>query len=328
MRVCVFGAGAVGSHLAVRLIQSGRAEIAVVARGPHLAAMASRGLTLESEDGTTTVPVAVATDQPASLPPQDLVIVTLKGPSIPPNAAAIAALLAPGGVAAFLINGIPWWWRFGQEATPGPLPLVDPDGRTWNAVRPERAIGGVIYSPNEIIAPGIVRHRSRNHYVLGLPQGGGSPALSAMVDLFAGAGIGVESTTDIRRAVWLKLLLNAPGNPTAALTCLSGAARATVPGLSDLGQRIVEEVIAVAMATGTDIRVEGGELAESARRNRPGGRPSMLQDVEAGRPMEVESLLGQVQAFARETGVETPVIDVLVPLLRGLDRAVSGRAPG
>jgi 2-dehydropantoate 2-reductase len=205
MRVCIFGAGAVGSHLAVRLIQSGRAEIAVVARGPHLATMASHGLTLESTDGTTTVPVAVATDQPAALSPQDLVIVTLKGPSIPANAAAIAALLAPGGVAAFLINGIPWWWRFGQDPTPGPLPLVDPEGRIWNTVRPERAIGGVIYSANEIIAPGIVRHTGRNHYVLGLPQGGGSPALSAMVDLFASAGIGVEATADIRRSVWLKL---------------------------------------------------------------------------------------------------------------------------
>ena len=172
MKACVFGAGAVGGSIATRLLAAGAEDVSVVARGAQLEAMRSRGLVLRSGGTEVKAAVPVATDDPSTLPPQDLVLVTLKAHAVPGAAATIARLLAPGGSVVFMLNGIPWWWRFGKDPTPGPLPLVDPDGRIWDAVRPERAIAGVIYSPNEIIAPGVVRHSGSNHYVLGLPQGG------------------------------------------------------------------------------------------------------------------------------------------------------------
>src|SRR6476661_5011818 len=167
MKVCVFGAGAVGSNIAAHLLRAGTAEVALVARGRHLEAMRQRGLTLKSASETFTVDAPLATDDPGSLAPQDLVLVTLKTVSLTPCAPAIARLLAPGGAALFLANGIPWWWRYGRDAEPATLPLLDPEGALWRDVRPDRSLGGVIYSPNEIAEPGVVVNRARSRFVLG-----------------------------------------------------------------------------------------------------------------------------------------------------------------
>jgi 2-dehydropantoate 2-reductase len=236
-------------------------------------------------------------------------------------------LLAPGGIAVFLNNGIPWWWRAGH-ADAAPLPLLDPTGDLWRLVRPERTVGGVIYSPNEIVEPGVVAHTARNQFRLGTVDGRPAGDAQRVADLFQRAGMEAAVVPDIRREVWLKLLLNAPGNPICALTRLSAGARAADPDLAELGVTIVLEVLAVARAEGWDL--EGDVDLEEFRRppgpGRGAGRPSMLQDVLAGRPTEVESILGQVQVFAREHGVPVPAIDVVLPLMRGLDRAVSGRS--
>jgi 2-dehydropantoate 2-reductase len=322
MSICIYGAGAVGSHIAAKLLRAGE-DVSVVARGPHLAAMRDRGLTFRGESEEFTVPVPVATDDPATLPPQDIVVVTLKTVSLPPQAAALERLCGPGGVVVFMNNGIPWWWKAGRPDA-GPLPLLDPEAALWNRVRPERTVGGIIYSPNELVAPGVVSHTVRNTFVLGTVDGRPADDAERVAACFARGGMEAILAEDIRREVWLKLLLNAPGNPLSALTRLTAGQRGADPDLNLLALAIVEEVVAVARAEGWDIAaaVDREDFLRPPKQGRGAGRPSMLQDVLAGRPTEVESILGQVQAFARDHGVAVPVIDVVLPLMRGLDRAI------
>ncbi|WP_395453762.1 ketopantoate reductase family protein (plasmid) [Azospirillum melinis] len=331
-RICIFGAGAVGSHVAAKLLHAGVPGVGVVARGPHLAAMRGHGLTFRSDREEFRVAVPVATDDPSTLPPQDVVVVTLKAPALPPAAGALARLLAPGGVAVFLLNGIPWWWNHGlrEGGLPeggGPLPLLDPDAALWRNVGPARALGGVVMSPNEIVEPGVVVHGAHSRFTIGEPDGGDSPRARGLVELFTGAGMPALLSTDIRTDIWRKLLVNAPGNPLAALTRLSAKDRAADPELAELGRRIAGEVAGTARALGYDLPPHGDAadpMADSMvwAATRSETRPSMLQDVLLGRSTEVECLLGQVQAFARERSVATPVIDIVLPILRGLDRSL------
>lgn len=326
MSICIYGAGAVGSHIAAKLLRAGE-EVSLVARGPHLAAMREHGLTFRGETEQFTVPVPVATDDPSALPGQEIVIVTLKTVSLPQHAGAIARLLAPGGVAVFMNNGIPWWWRAGRPGG-GPLPLLDPDASLWRVVGPERSVGGIIYSPNELVASGVVSHSARNQFLLGVVDGRPPADAQRVAACLGRGGLDAVVAADIRREVWLKLLLNAPGNPLSALTRLTAGERGDDPDLTRMSLAIVEEVLAVAKAEGWDLDevVDREEFRRPPKGARGTGRPSMLQDVLAGRPTEVDSILGQVQAFARDHGVAVPVIDVVLPLMRGLDRAVRAGA--
>lgn len=330
-KLCVFGAGAVGSHLAAQVIRSGGADVSLVARGAHLAALRDKGLTFRGVADSFTVPVATATDDPDSLPPQDLVIVGLKSHSLPAVAPALGRLIAPDGVALFCLNGIPWWWNHGQPGDTGPLPLIDPDGGLWRAIGPERALGVVVQSPNEIVAPGVVENASSsNHFSLGEPDGSASPRLGACLALLRSAGIDAVRSPDIRRDIWIKLLRNASNGPLAALTRLIGAERSAFPELDAVGQAIIAELVAIAGALGHDIRAEAvardrGPLTPALA----AARPSMLQDLLQGRPMEVESQLGQPALFGDEAGVPAPTLKTVLALLRGLDHATTrGQPPG
>ena len=320
--VCIFGAGAVGGHLAARLAATGRHRVSVVARGPMLAAIRTHGLRVLREDGSELRgrPDA-ATDDATTLPAQSLVIVTLKAWQVPGAADAIARLLAPEGVALFAINGIPWWWGHGPHGSTGPLPLLDPQGRLWTGVRPQRALGAVVWSPNEVVEPGVIRHRGPNRLVIGEPDGSVGPRLHAVLDTLGRGGIEVAASADLRRDVLGKLLLNVSGNVLTALTRRDLHAVGTDPALCALSVEVMREALAVAAALGVDLR-EGIDLEAVARRGPPGLRPSMLQDVLAGRPMEVDAILGQLQAFARLHRVPVPAIDLLLPLLRGLDASL------
>jgi 2-dehydropantoate 2-reductase len=323
MKVCVFGAGAVGGHVAARLAAKNAAEISVVTRGAQLQAIRERGITLDSEGTIITGKPAVATDQPASLPPQDIVIVALKTTTLPASADAIARLIGDQGCAVFLLNGIPWWWHHGLPGPSVPLPLLDPDGALWNRVGPQRTVGSVVYSPNDVKAPGIIEHRGFNRFLFGELDGSSSARLKTVVELFERGGMKAEATPDIRRQIWRKLTTNAAGNPLCALTRLTLGQMGMDPGLSELMTEVAREVMAVAAALGWDISSEI-DLAKVAARteHKPAVRSSMLQDMLLKRPLEAEAHLGQVQAFAREKNVAVPAIDVVLPLLRGLDRAL------
>ena len=319
-RICVYGAGAVGGHVAARLAHAGLSEVSVVARGPHLQAIRRDGLTLRHlGGGVWNAHPARASDDPADLPPQDIVLVGLKAPALPQHAKALDRLLAPGGYAVFMVNGIPWWWRHGLPGQAGaPLELLDPQGALWRILGPERTLGAVIHSANEIEQPGLILNRGDNRFILGEPDGSDSRRLADCLDLMRRSGLATETAKDLRLEIWRKLLLNVAGGPVCALTRLDHAARSADGDLNALGVRLAGEFAAIAAAMGL---APGEDYARRAAHPPRSGRPSMLQDVLLSRTLEVEAQLGQPQRFARERNVATPCLDIVLPLLRGLNRA-------
>ena len=322
MKACIFGAGAVGGHLAVQMLAADPHGLSIVARGATLKTIRERGLTLEKGGKQITVRPAVATDDPSMLPGQDLVLVALKAHSVPGAARAIARLLAPGGCAVFLLNGIPWWWRHGLAGPTGTLPLLDPDGALWREVRPERTLGAVVHSPNEIVSPGVIRHSGPDHLILGEPDNTASARLEKTVEFFKGRGVDARVSRDLRRDILQKLVFNASGNPISALARADLGVQGSDAELRALSIALMRETIAISAALGWDLSREV-DMEAAARRGKAGDRPSMMQDALLGRPMEVEAVLGQVQAFAREQSIAVPTIDVILPLLRALDRALA-----
>lgn len=326
MKVCVFGAGALGGHLAAQLIAAKNCELSLVARGAHLAAIRESGLMLKVGGKEVGGKPAAATDNAATLPPQDIVFVGLKAQTLSTAAAAIGKLLKPDGCAVFLMNGIPWWWNHGLPGKSGTLPLLDADGALWREVRPERTIGSVLYSPNEVTAPGRVVHTGQNKWIFGEPDLSASARLKAIIDLVGGTGLETEASKDIRREIFRKLANNASNNTLCALTRLDSAGTAENEGLAKLSMSIISETLAVAATLGWDMRSEVNvEQTATRARGKPGQKPSTLQDVLAGKSLEIDGLLGQTQAFAREHGIATPVIDVCLPLLRGLDASLRAK---
>jgi 2-dehydropantoate 2-reductase len=321
MKVCVFGAGAIGGHVAARMLAAGADEVAVVARGATLRALRERGITLRSGGSEITARPTLVTDEPARLPRQDVVLVCLKAHTAPAAAEAIANLIDPEGCAAFLLNGIPWWWNHGRRGSDSTLPLLDPEGALWRHVRPERAVGCVVYSANEVVTPGVIVHTGTSRILVGEPAGSPSARVQSLIELLGRAGIETNAPPDIRREVLKKLAMNASGNTIAALGRTDLGTIATDPSLRSLAAGLIREVLAVSKALGWDL---SGEIDPEglAAGGKPGVRPSMLQDLLQGRSLEVEAILGQVQAFAREHRVAVPLADTILPLLRSLDRSL------
>ena len=324
MRVCIYGMGAIGGALAARLIRSGEAEISVIARGATLEAVAEHGLRLRLADEEIRVRPAVATDDPATLPPQQLVIVALKAFSLPAIASQLRRLLAPGAAALFLLNGIPWWWNYGLKGAAGTLPLLDPEGMLWRELGPENVLGAVVHASHTLLAPGVVSHGGGNRWLFGEPDGSMSPRIETAIALFKSAGLGAEATSDLRREIWRKLLGNAAINPLSALTRLTLDEFTADRELVECGAAVMREILEIAAALGWDFRTEVDVEAMKAPPVRAkGAKPSMLQDIEAGRPTEVEAILGQTHAFARQAQIDAPTLSMLLTLMRSLDRAPS-----
>ena len=329
MRVCVFGAGAVGGYVAAMLLRQGDAEVSVVVRGAHMQAIRDRGLELRLPDESFVVKPHAVTDCPERLPPQDIVFVTLKSHAQSAAAPALARLLAPAGHVVFMNNGIPWWWNYrGISDTGGALPLLDPDAALWHRLGPQRALGCVLYSGNSVVAPGVIRHLGNNRWLLGEPDGSMSSRLTQTVALLAGAGLRSQACDDLRQEVWRKLLRNASMNILCALTRTPIDGLASDEELLGLYDALIRDVVAVAGAQGFDLtgQVDAARRAPSLGGAIDGGKlheaqPSMLQDVLAGRPLEIEAILGQIQAFAREACTPCPAIDAVLPLVRALDRS-------
>jgi len=321
MKVCVFGVGAVGGTVATRLLAARADEISLVARGAQLQAIRERGLTLIAGGKELKAQAGIVTDDPSTLPPQDVVLVTLKAHAVPGAAAAIAHLLAPQGCAVFLLNGIPWWWQHGLPGKNGTLPLLDPQEALWNQVKPERALGCVVLCPCDIVAPGVISNAGPLTLVIGEPDRSSSERIEAVAAMLRRGGVDTKVSSDLRRDILQKLVSNAPGNSLSALTRLDFGGLGSDPDLCELSAKVIREVLAIAAALGWDLHATI-DVERVARRNNPGQRPSMLQDVLQGRPLEVEAHLGQLQAFARSAGVAVPAIDLLLPLLRALDRSL------
>ena len=315
MKITVFGAGAVGGHLAVRLAQGG-AAVSVIARGAQLAAIATSGLTVEASDGIFSAHPRASHD-PRDLGPQDMVLVTVKAPALPSVAAVIAPLLGPETAVAFVMNGIPWWYFHGAGgAREGKrLPAIDPGDGMWRAVGPERAIGGVIYSACTVVRPGVIAvENRRSRLILGEPDGRLSRRAEALAALLRAEGMMVEVTPVIRDAIWSKLLLNLTSGPFSILTGLAPREIYTEPGCVAASARILAEGQAIATALGCQTHIDAE--AQVRQYLAMSHKPSILQDLELGRAMEITALLETPLDLARLAGIATPTLDLLVALVK------------
>ncbi len=320
MRICIYGAGSIGGHLAVRLAKAG-AEVSVIARGAHLAAIKKNGLEVHAVDGAHRATVQ-ATEDPREIGPVDAVFVTVKAPALPMVAAGIGPLLKQDTAVPFVMNGIPWWFfqRLGGPHDGTRLPKIDPDDALFRAVGPERAIGGVVYSASSVVAPGVIEvEQPKSRVILGEPDGTLSTRVSALTDMITKGGISGEATTEIRTEIWNKLISNLSGG---TLAVLSGSAPKTVytePATRAAALAMMREAAAIAKALGAR-PVETHE-ARVTSQSAMDHKPSILQDLELGRPMEVDGMFDAPLALARIAGIETPTLDLLVALCKLRARA-------
>jgi 2-dehydropantoate 2-reductase len=318
--ICIFGAGAIGGHLAAKLAAAGHA-VAAVARGPNLEALRTRGIALREGARSYTGRVR-ATSDAAELGPQDVVFVTTKATALGAFAAAAPSLLHPGTLVVFAQNGVPWWYAqgLGRDRPPPPdLSCLDPGGRLARAIDPSQVVGAVVYSSNHVVAPGEIDNISegRNMLVVGQPADRPSPRIDALRVLLERSGMPSPPATDIRCAVWDKLVNNLGAALCVPLGEPIGALYEDAQLLA-ARERLLGEGRAIARAHGVALenapkRPGGKQFAGSARH-----KPSMLQDYEAGRPMEVEAILRAPCAFARAAGVEVPALEQLAALVAGL----------
>jgi 2-dehydropantoate 2-reductase len=316
MKICIFGAGAIGGYMAVRLAQAG-VDVSLVARGPHLGAMQSRGLTLIEEDGSrVTVPVT-ASDDPADLGPQDYVIVTLKAHSVPPVVPRMAPLIGDQTTIVSGVNGVPWWYfhKIGGPLEGTRLASVDPGNAQWDGFGPDRVLGCVVYPAAEVEEPGVVRHVEGNRFSLGEPDGSRSERAVRLSDALNAAGLKAPVRPRLRDEIWVKLWGNLSFNPISALThatldvlCTDPGTRAVARGMMVEAQQIAE-TLGVKFPIDVDRRIDGGAAVGAHR-------TSMLQDLLAGRPMEIDALVASVQELGRLTGTPTPTIDTVLALIR------------
>ena len=316
MRICVYGAGAIGGYLAGCLAKGG-ADVSVVARGAHLRAIQSDGLTVMSGDDRFTVRLP-ASDDPAALGEQDAVIVTVKVPSLPSVAAGIGPLLGPTTPVAFLTNGIPWWYFLGHggELDGRRLPLLDPGDALFNAVGAARVIGGVSWPASSVPSPGVVHLLSgaTRGTTIGTPDGAETPEIVALADAFRAASLPVNITPRIRDVIWEKLAFNLSAGPMCVLTAAPVRATHEEAALVAASRRVMAEAAALITAMGCTAAIDEERIV--AINSSLGHRPSILQDLTAGRPMEIDALYSVPLQFSRIAGVAMPTLELLVALIK------------
>jgi 2-dehydropantoate 2-reductase len=311
MRICVFGAGAVGSHFAVRLALAGH-DVSCVMRGPHLDAVRAQGLALRVGEAAFTARVK-ASDDPAALGPQDVVISTLKATGLAALASGLPPLLSGDTAVVFAQNGIPWWYDLGLPTNHPPTPdlaFLDPGGRLRAAIPKARIIGGVIFSANEIVAPGVVANLSpeRNRLLIGECDDRLSERIARLRATLNEASIESPEVAEIRETIWSKLLTNMSMSVLCLLTGQTARAVRDDPALRDVIPRLLEEANGVAQSCIPEVkRVTRTGPA-------PDHKPSILQDYELGRALEIDVLVRAPAAFARAAGLDTPMLDLMAGL--------------
>ncbi|MGA1830252.1 ketopantoate reductase family protein [Rhizobium wenxiniae] len=323
--ICIYGAGALGGAFAANIAHAlqGKVEVSVIARGAQLAAIREQGLSViyDNEAFPAISARVTATDDPSSLPPQDLVITGLKGHQLSAAADGIASLLHPKTRVMMILNGIPWWY-FHQDETRGfaerQLPQLDPDGKLWKLIDPKRVIGCVAYQGAEVIQPGRTKLNGKGHFFLGEPNGKLSADLQAVADLLGQAGLDIRPTARIRDEIWAKLRGNAAFNPISALTRALMVDLMANPELAQMVRKIMNEVQAVGIALGCRFQRSADEQFASANGFGP-VKTSMLQDLIAGKALEIIPLNGMVVELGKLTNVPTPICDTILTLAQQLD---------
>ncbi len=325
MKICIYGAGAIGGYMAVCLKQGG-ADVSLIARGAHLAAIKENGLKLLI-GGEERVERMTATSNPAEIGPQDYVIVALKSHQAWEAAEQMKPLLGPQTAVVTAQNGIPWWYFYGFEGQYKNLQLdsVDPDGRQWNLIGPERAIGCTVYPATEIVAPGVIRHVYGDRFGLGEPARLETERVKKLAQALEAGGLKTKIYPEIRNDIWLKLWGNLCFNPISALTHATLDVVATDPGTRAIAAGMMHEAETIARRIGVHFRVDierriNGAASVGAHRT------SMLQDLDKGRPIELDALLSVVQEMGRLVDVKTLTIDIVLALTKQMGR-VAGVYP-
>jgi 2-dehydropantoate 2-reductase len=315
MKVAIFGAGAIGGLLAARLAHIG-VDVTVIARGPHLEAMRAKGLTLISgEERITVRPRALADAREAGA--HDYVVVTLKAHSLPAAAPAIAALMGPESALVYGVNGVPYWYFHGIDSPfrDRTITSVDPGGILQRTLPPAQVIGSVVHPAAEVTDHGVVEHTYGDRFVLGEPDGSRTPRIEALASALIAAGLKAPIRPRIRDEIWVKLWGNMAFNPVSALT---GATldritgdpeiRALVRGMMIEG-RAVAEALGIRFAIDVERRIDGGAAVGEHK-------TSMLQDLERGRPMEIDALLGAVVELGALVEHPMPLSHAVLALVR------------
>ena len=310
--VAVVGAGAIGGFLGAHLCRSGQ-DVILIARGPHLAAMKSRGVTVRhGEDEFTVHPEC--TDDLNAINKAEVVFLTMKAHSVPAMAPAIGAALAHGACVVGAQNGIPWWYFEDRH-----LNSVDPGGVIARSIPYGSVVGCIAYPAAEVIEPGVIRHLEGNRFTLGEPDGSKSERILSISSMIVKAGLKAPVQTRIRNEIWLKVLGNATLNPVSALTGATLVDIITSPTTRELVRLLMEEVDAVAQAMGATVPLSVEKRMEGAAAT-GAHKTSMLQDLEAGRPLEVDALVGAVVELADGSGVPVPSLRVVYGLTKLLDK--------
>lgn len=317
MKICVFGAGAIGGYLAVQLALAGNDEVCVIARGPHLRAIQQHGLRLRigGQERTARLP---ASDEPADFGPQDMVICALKAHQAWQQCERFAPLLATHTAVVTAMNGIPWWYFYqsGGALEGHTLQAVDAGARQWKAIGPERAIGCVVDPACEVVAPGMVEHHEFRRFTLGEPDGSASPRVQALSRTLVQAGFEAPIRDNIRWNIWLKLWGNACFNPISLLTHSTLDRITSEPALRRLCTLVMQECRQVAQSLQIDIPEAMIQRRLDVAGVAIGHRMSMLQDLQSGRSIELDALVTAVHELGELTGVPTPVLDLLLALAR------------
>jgi 2-dehydropantoate 2-reductase len=316
LRVCIVGAGAIGGFLGTRLALTGEASVSALARGTTLVALRDHGWRLEEDAALLQAPAATAADDPRELGQQDLVIITVKSPTLPGLAPTLAPLIGADTVVLPAMNGVPWWFREGIAALAGrALESVDPGGRIAAAIPAGRVIGCVVHASASTKAPGFTRHRLGRGLIIGEPDGSDSARVQSLRGLLARAGFEARSSTRIRYDIWYKLWGNMTMNPVSALTGATTDRVLDDDLLRAFCSSAMREAAAVGARIGCDVR-ESAEERHAVTRRLGVFKTSMLQDAEALRPLELDALVGVVREIGQRVGVATPSIDALFALTR------------
>ena len=325
MKVCIYGAGAIGGYIGVMLKQAG-VDVSLIARGAHLEAIKKDGLKLRigGEEKSAKMP---ASSDPHDLGVQDYVIVALKAHQAWEVAEQMRPLFGPDTAVVTAQNGLPWWYFHGFEGQYANrrIESVDPGGRQWDAIGPQRVIGATVYPATEVVAPGVVKHIDGNKFGLGEPNRQISERAQKLSQAFEAAGFKAPVMPEIRNDIWLKLWGNLCFNPISALTRATLDVVATEPGTRALARGMMLEAEKIGRRIGVHFRVDVDRRINGAARV-GAHKTSMLQDLERGRALEIDALLTSVQELGRLTEVETPFIDAVLGLVTQMAR-VQGLYP-
>ncbi|MCK0208176.1 2-dehydropantoate 2-reductase [Starkeya koreensis] len=315
MKVCIYGAGAIGGYVGVQLKRAG-VDVSLVARGAHLEAMKQNGLKLLI-DGEERVEHIPCSDNPADLGPQDYVIVALKGHSVPGVVDAMQPLLGNDTAVVTAVNGVPYWYYYkhGDQLEGRTLESVDPGGKQWKGLRPERAIGCIVYPATEVVAPGVIQHVYGDKFPIGEPSGEITERVTKLSEAFAAGGLRAPVLPNIRDELWLKLWGNLCFNPISALTHATLDTIASDPGTRAVAKAMMLEAQEIAVQSGVNFRV-GVERRIDGAGAVGAHKTSMLQDLERSRAMEIDPLVTVVQEMGRLAGIPTPTIDIVLALVR------------